>query len=862
MIKLGTPKPRSRYSMPSSAPVNKFVPISSLSVGVGEDAQVVLSAFYKKTTRGTYVTNSPGNSGYLCPRAIGRFAIHFGSGENTDSTSLGRRHRPRMGRIAIRAFTDLQNRGEWTYVVPSFSAGGGAFIHEFTSPNQFIEFRPVGPCDAEGSSPALESMRTSEESGIADRGMWWEITGFSVNAEARFDLVRIPQFKKEVLSQSDSNGAGNTEPTAGGAYYENESPRAALIGQAINSSFWDPIGINGQWKIGLHEAHCASRGFHLDLAASHHGGAHQTVCGPNTRANIEAFWPGYYLDLIDRMFSPFHGSTSILDSLHFSGGTWRPREVDVDSFANDLLRAVYEYLNLFGASGEQYFSGATIQANAKALADYIIATVPTAKMFVVSSSQTDAGAGGVVDTMARVRAAFTGGGGTGRMFQNGATTGAEASIGLFMSLSDYAATTGIPTTLTAVTHYTQAQHAAIVTAILTIYSTWFDQAFGIIYVDGTDGNNANAGTYASPKKTATGAGSAAMIGIKRGTDGGALSLAASGTSTVPKTVFAYDTGAAATLTSLNTNAKSNVWIHGLTVTGGITVASGTGIRFSHVIAAGHTSHGWNISGGTVTLEQCEGNTNGGNGFNITGGTITGRLTRASGNVGSGVLCSGGTFTEDGPHIHSNDSHAFSNTGGTVTMRNGKISTKDEPAASFLAAVQGTAGTTTIEQMHIHDAADDGTTPSYWIHAHSTNVLAVRNCVFSRFAPSQVNGLVWLYSFGASGNIRQWQNCAFADDSDQPFRYGYGVNLGELALPGHSVIYSTFRTWTDKSARILAQNSVMGTLGFTATASSEITDDAPAAGTIAEGIGASIGVTKDYFKRTRVDANAGPWGDFE
>ena len=87
-----------------------------------------------------------------------------------------------------------------------------------------VEIRPVGPCDAEGASTALESMRTSEEGAIADRGMWWEVEGFYVNEECEFDLISIEQQPIKVLTFSDSKKYRDRIKSTKKALGENDNP--------------------------------------------------------------------------------------------------------------------------------------------------------------------------------------------------------------------------------------------------------------------------------------------------------------------------------------------------------------------------------------------------------------------------------------------------------------------------------------------------------------------------------------------------------------------------------------------------------------------------------------------------------------
>ncbi len=856
-------KGRAPLKAPSDAPTRRYVAASSLSTAAGEDAQLVMSVAWKRTAGGTFITNSTGNTMTVSLRSPSAFAVRFGSGENTDTNLDGVRHRPRMGWIAVRAFTDFSNRGAWTYIRPTYSPGGGAFIHSFAG-DSFVEIRPVGPCDAEGASPALESMRTSEEGAAADRGMWWEVEGFYVNTEAVFDVVRIPNFPIEVLTLSDSNAGGYVDPESGGEYYGIEAPRNALIGQGTSISYWDKRGSNVQWYQKLLDGYCDARGLYLDIATENHGGAWQAVCGPNTRANLEGFWPGVYQDLVDRYLTPFQDGDSIIGgAYHLNGGAWRPGLIMPFSFANDLLRGLYEFAGLFGASGEAYFRGSTLQTNVKALADSLLTTFPDAKVCAVTSTQTDAGAGGATDTMARVRLAFTAGGGSGRKFQNGATAGAEGATGLFLALSDYAATTGITTVLSSSNpklHYTDSEHTKIVDVISPIFAPWFDTARGVIYVDGVAGNDANAGTFALPKKTIPASGYT-RLGLKRGSTYTTITVPASGTSGVPVTYFAWGTGSAPVVTAINTNAKSNVVVHGIDVNGMVTIASGTGIRIVHCTVRGSGTHGFSITGGTVTIDFTEIHSNTNNGINMTAGTVTARGLVVHGNE-HGVKVAGGTFTHDRSHIYDNTKRGIWTAGGASVGTNSKLAMIATPPVNdtadlttFHGASYNDGGTAAFYNCFFFNGSTNGRL-AYAIRALSSGQTTFKNCVFDRVR-IETTPYILAESVGASGNIAAASNNVYLGASDIDILFGYGASWA--AILGN---LKTFAGWTALTARTggmdAASKRVTNESG--ASVSSSMADDAALMPTDLTGAGADLSATftKDYFKRTRTAWDVGPW----
>ena len=854
-----------------AAPAARFVAISSLSVHHQNDAQVVISSGWNRTAAGTFIANSPKNAILLKLRSATLIYPVLSSSKlstvNADGTLLG----PRLGYFAGRYFTDDTSRGSMTYFRPQAQAAnaGSCGFHGLDGTTRFFEFIPNGPGDGDNCTPALASMTVPADDVDAEFGMFWELIGFIVNDDAVFDLVDVSQLIIEIDEHGDSNDGGYTAPTSGGASYSLRQARTGLVTEAISNESFAPAGARVQWIQQFFDAYFSARNLAQDIRGNVHGGSWQGTMGAATRAYIEStLWAGAYQDLIDRRNNVFHDDTEVTSGSHWTGGTRRPKLVTIGSFVNDSIRALLEY---FGSTFpiDSAFRGATHQASVKALLDAITAEFPEAKILVHTGVYTDLGLGssaGVpyVDTNQRTEDACCAGSPNGRAFQNNGTSGSEGTTGLYLPLSDFSAQTGISTTINlGSVHFTEAQHTAIKNAVNSVFSTWLDAALGIVYVNSATGNNANAGTFAAPKATISGAGSSWTYLALSGTFAETITVSASGTQYAPKTIFRY--GSTASVTAINTNSKNHVLVHGVTATGstGFTIAAGTGIRLSHVTASGCSTAGAAISGGTVVVEYSSFSACG-IGLNLSGAAaVTGRRNTYSGNTNGVKTAGAATLVDDRSHLYESAGHGYHVTAGTVTLTNCKLGTKVNAVGVFdtWAAVWVEGGQANIYNsiFAIVNGTDflSGGSIAYAIRATGSGLVQYKNNVFT--ANSNVySTYVWADTVGASGNIVAAVGNVY-EDIGIAFKFATGVSLGG-AIPRD---YATWRAFLDRSGNVIGVDGAYGATLVAADGESDIVDDKPGTTSIANGIGANLAATftRDYFRVTRPSSgawDAGPW----
>ena len=856
-------------------PAARFVSVQSLSVDAQNDAQLVLSAGWTRTNTGTYITNSPKNP--FLVRLIGATIVFpvLSSSKLGETNAAGTLLGPRLGHFAQRYFTDDKSRGSWSYVRPQAQGvnAGSLGWSGLDGTTRFFEFCPNGPGDGDNCTVALASMTLPADNVDTEFGMFWELVGFIVNEDAVFDLVRVSQMLFEVDEHGDSNDGGYTAPTSGGASYDLQQARTGLVTGALSTESFSPSGAMVQWLHQCLTSYCADRNLALDIRGNVHGGAWQGVMGSTTRTYItDSIWPGCYRDLIDRRNETFHDDTEVTSGSHWTGGTRRPKLVTIGSFVNDCIRALLEKFGLSGFPIDSAFRGSTHQAATKAVIDAIVAEFADAKILVHTGVYTDRGLGSAagvphVDTNERTENAACAGSPDGRSFSNNGAAGAESGIGLYLPLADYTAQTGISTTINlASVHFTEAQHTSIKNAVYSVFSTWLDSALGIVFVDATNGNDGNAGTFAAPKKTISGAGSSWTYLALSGTFAETITISAHGTQYAPKTVFRY--GSTATINAINTNSKNYVLVHGVTVTAstGFAIATGSGIRLSHVTASGCSTAGAAISSGTVTVEHST-FTGCGIGLNLSGSaTVTGRRNTYTGNT-NGVKTAGTvTFNDDGSHLMESSEHGVYVTAGAVRLTNCKLATLAAPSGSFLtdlfAAVMVTGGQANVFNCHLHNANTSniatGGEISYCIRATGSGLVQWKNCVFTT-ASNVYATYVWLEAVGASGNVVAASNNAYQTfDSPLDIKFAVGATLAGAT----QYVFATWSLLTNRSAATIESGSSYGQTGITCTGTSDIVSDRPATSN-ANGIGANLTATftRDYFRVTRPASgawDAGPW----
>jgi len=847
---------------------NVFTPITDLSVSAHEDAQVVLSPAYDRTADGTFVTNSPNNPATIRLRAATLALAVYRNARMSARNANGEEWRPRLGYVAMRRFTSFAAKGDPTIARPSMHDAdvGSCGFSGLDGTTALYEWTPCTPGDGENCTTKMESMVLPEHAG-SEHGMYWELAGFVTNREAVFDLVSISRFRLREKQDGDSNSPGGyLEPESGSTNFNLRQARNGVLGQPASDIPYDVRGSTRQWPTLLMDEYASTRGFDRDVNSAAHGGRFQGIMGPNTRASLSAqFWTNLYLDVIDTLDKPFHQSTPWTSGAHWSGGAWRPHVWLLGSAKNDWLRRAFEIAGAFGAAGEEYFGGATYQGGIKATLDALLALCPDTAVLAHTSAEID---GGGVDTYARFKAACIAGGADGRAFQDGSTPGAEGATGLYLSLQRDGAAAGLPTNMsTAPLHWTATQHAALVSAVKALVFSWLDAALGIKFVDSATAGG-GTGTFAAPFNTIAAAGSSWTMLALKGTFAEKLTLGASGTAGKPKVVYSYSgtaviSGGAGARDCIDTGGHSNVWIHGVDLSGGIVglkIASGTGVRASHVLAHGCTSHGISIAGGTVTLETCDGYSNAGQGLDVSGAaSVTGRRNTWRQNTGSGVRVSGtAVVLEDGVHVHSNTDYGYRASAGTATLRNSKVAVGTAPAA-FNSATMADGGTLLLENCLLHNGSADPAVITYLVRATGSGRVGWENCIFQK-ATNDLATFVWVDAVGASGNITKAKNTAHLN-SGQPLKYAVGPTL----IGAATYDYAGWRALTDRSGVQLDVGSAHGATGLSVTPSSDVLTDRPTAATasIARNLGTNLSAsfTRDFLRRTRPASgawDAGPW----
>lgn len=850
---------------PGRAPM-VFHPITSLSVGIGEDAQVILSAAWRQTSRGTFISNSPNNPCLTAPRGSTRWAAVFGSTENTIKRDDGKRHRVNPPFVNVRAFTSFLSPGAYTNTRPTYSEAGGLFVHELPAGTScVVEWKVATPSDATGGDTSIESQKISGDAGVtANRGMYLELIGFMIDEGASFDLVTIPPFRLLELRHGDSNScAGYVHPTTDGPSYTLTQHRSGVVGQGVSAQSYDPRGAALQYPSIIMDEYCSTRGFNRDTIEISHGAKWQGIMGPLTRQHIvDYIWKNPTDNVYDSLAKPFPTATAFNDPAHWSGGGSNPLVGWYGSVENDAFQRVIEILQTFGVGDEGRFGGATFQAAIKATLDLWTSTFPDCRIIAHTGSLNDATFAAItptLDTFARFTAACTGGGGTGRGFSTPSTTGAEDAIGYLFRVSDYENVTGISSSITAELHYDEAECIAIRDAVKTALFAWLDRALKVTFVDGVNGLDGNAGTYAAPKKTIGAAGSAwNFLSVAAGTYNEKITYGASGTATIPKTIFArggtvvIDGGGVRD--GVDFGSRSHVLLQNVEITNavvGVKSTGGTDQRMKHVVVHGCTSHGFSLAGAsTGMVDFCEAYANVGRGIDVAGTcSFTGRRNNWHGND-YGVKGSGtATFIDDGSHIHENTNHQSWTAGATVTYRHCKLAIGAYPTDQLFACSFTESGNTSLENCFLYNGNVDPLIAAYCIRCIGGGRVAFRNCIMTH-AVNDFDVYVWVDATGPSGNIVESKNNVYLDEG-QTLRFSYGATLGEGYANARA--FTDWQLLTDTSSRLLDRGSKNGAVDLSTTAATAIEDDVPGVASIAVGAGADLSAsyTKDFYKR--------PWG---
>jgi len=215
---------------------NTLTLMSALSVGTREDAQVILSPGWRRTSSGSYVTNSPKNGFMVRLRDATMVKACIVKARYSTTNASGEQWIPQPGYMGKRYFTATNSRGSFTDERPTIHGGnvGSIGFESLDGTDRYFEWQCNGPGDGQSATVAMESMRLPEDGG-SEHGMFWELTGFATNAAAVFDLVSINEFPFEVLEIGDSNDGGYVNATSGGSSYAFTQVRAGVATAATVS---------------------------------------------------------------------------------------------------------------------------------------------------------------------------------------------------------------------------------------------------------------------------------------------------------------------------------------------------------------------------------------------------------------------------------------------------------------------------------------------------------------------------------------------------------------------------------------------------------------------------------------------------
>lgn len=875
---VGVPLRAECEGSPITAPF-VFTPIGALSVGRSEDAQVVMTVAYDPTIDGAYIVTSPQNPLRIKLRRATHAMICYALAGTNALSADGFPLRLRPGHVAQRSYVNPANPGSPTVVRPTYNGddeAGSCGFGDLASGTYYFEWDPCGVPDGEGATSALDSQATDGD----EPGMWWKVVGFVTNPEAEFDVVDRAGVPLEEVSIQDSNDGAYLQPQVGSTTYPLREVRAALVADDLTTEDFDERGALDQFGHTMAEEYATTRGFVRSQCTMSHGARPQSAWGSNTRAWITAnLWRRMYPDTVDSLTTPTIGGVSWLDPAHWS------RRLDADPFdakffrggsgTNDWVRRLQEIAGRFGANSvephDAVFDGATLQANVKALLDAIISTFARAAVLFHTSTQVDVTG---VSTFAMFEAACCAGSPNGRAFQNDTTPGAEGLRGLYVKLSRYAAQTGISTLFTAPLHYTATQHAAIKDAIKVVVFPWLDAALGVVFVSKSTGNDGNAGTYASQKKTITAALAVSTwkyVSIEADTYFEKITINKSGSSTLDRVTLmargAVTINGSGIRDGIDTSTRSHVLVRGIdfvNVVNGWTHSSGSGIVFHDCEIAGASTTGALITGGTVSARRVRvSNSPAAVGFSFSGtATVATRRCDLSG-CAYGVKAFGSAVHVDyGSVIHDNVTHEVWSTGSaSTTLRNGKVAVGTQPVNNLHAAIYvDGSGTAVVENGLIYNGNADGGLVSYAIHADSDGArVAWRNVVFGK-ADNDLAVKVWVKNAGATGNIVEGVGSEH-HDSGQPFQYAVGSTSAapQFATP---MSFATWQLLQDRSLRAVDSGSIEHDTRVACEPSDDVPDSAPGNG-VRNAIGANLtsSYSVDYFARLRESTGpwyAGPW----
>jgi hypothetical protein len=367
-------------------------------------------------------------------------------------------------------------------ISPQLSDAGHIFIANLDdSVSTLVRMEPTHLPWAKGMSFAFESIRSVDQGGT-EHGEFWDLIGFVADEGCTFGNASFVIPRKKFLVIGDSINSGSV---SGGTTITHRSAATYLVDAISNPPLTFPASLESSWdQRGSHAGFVRklidnwatnSTGTTPDPNVLNHRwpnivnlsrpGQWQGTMGPLQRVVHTVTVPGFYSDMINRYYRRRLGASDFSDAADWTGG-WAPDLVIIASFANDMLRGIFEsnYSVLLG--GESYFRGTAVKdaigSRTTGLIAAIIAKWPSAKILVVGSSMTDAtnssywGVSPATDTMAQITAGVDGTSpSTHFAFQSG---GADYGYGFTRNMSAMSLGTG---TNFASVHFDEATHELV-----------------------------------------------------------------------------------------------------------------------------------------------------------------------------------------------------------------------------------------------------------------------------------------------------------------------------------------------------------------------------------------------------------------
>lgn len=741
------------------------------------DARILMDPTWSYES-GNLICNSVNASIYVRVRKGETLGIIFPS---TLYGTTGRDSQPiicRPGVMRYRQFTtpDTRDAATWTDFIPQVGSAGG-FVCVPASTDTIIEFQTKNRPDIMGCTSGADSMALASE-GATEPFLGWVISGFTTNAETKFESIEWPQLPFEHSLFSDSNDDDSVQYATGDTPITRNEPRGALLTGVdhVDSTTWNKAGtpvMFGPRVMAFILSRLNRRGVSVWNA---HGGAWQAGEMAQDFRNVwEAgsppTWQYLYGNPSTRLFKRRNADTSWTNSSdRVTLGEFIPKLSAIRSFINDALRS--KLATDLGTVTDT-FNGSTLKdsvgkrAGSVGIIQQILDQFPNTKVWATLGPILDAEASTVTWTStvaANVWAALTG---TDAAYFRFGSGQADALTGLALRLSDYFATTGIPNDLSR-THFTATEHGLVFDAISGIVEAWLHTALDMIFVDQVAGLDANPGTMALPKKTIAACnGLGTILCHKRGsvftgetaTWTGYTTACTYGTSGANPIIYGGTGGTLGTRNCATLTARSAMTIHGIDFAGGIVglslATSANTVKVFDCNFYLNTSHGIsaNCTGSGNVFERCSSYLNAGDGISAASSfAFTSRRCNIYSNTLNGVTLGGtSSMVDERSFIRDNQSSTTGGdvyvNGGTLTARNTVFATKVVPIL-LNASVFMASGATTLQNCTLYNTGDQ--IGVYCLHA-AGGLLTWKNCLFA--GNNNVNAVyVRVQSTGASGQI--------------------------------------------------------------------------------------------------------------